>query len=100
MAKNAATEAALGSLHETLATVLTDALKAEGGAPAAVLAVAAKFLKDNDITCSVDESNKMGELKRELEAHGAPGPAESDATLQAALDDVVNLEEYRGRITG
>lgn len=95
MATNAATEAALGSLHATLATVLTQALTAEGGAPAAVLAVAAKFLKDNSISCVVDKENGMGELQRALDEATAPETPAGLSDLQDALNSVVDLQEYR-----
>lgn len=92
MAKNAAAEGALGTLHSTLAKVLTDAINAEGGAPAAILAVAAKFLKDNDITCAADKANAMGELTEAMEAARAPV---SDKDKAQALDGVLDLAQYR-----
>ena len=61
----AATEDKLGSLHDTLADVLSKAISAEG-APAAVMAVAAKFLKDNNITCTPAGDNALGELEAAL----------------------------------
>jgi len=61
----AATEDKLGSLHDTLADVLSKAISAEG-APAAVMAVAAKFLKDNNITCTPGTDNALGELEKQL----------------------------------
>ena len=96
MAKNAATEGALGELHETLARVLTQAISEED-APAAILAVAAKFLKDNDITCAVDETNAMGQMKSALDRNRAPRKVEDDALTQA-LDSVTSLEEYRNGV--
>lgn len=63
----AATEDKLGTLHDALAEVLTNAVKAEG-TPAAVLAVAAKFLKDNNITCSPSGDNALGDLEAALRA--------------------------------
>lgn len=95
MATNAATEAALGSLHATLAAVLTEALKAEGGAPAAVLAVAAKFLKDNDISCTVSGNAAMEELDAALKSASAPTPIAEDSTLQDALNSVIDMDQYR-----
>jgi len=61
----AATEDKLGSLHDTLADVMSKAISAEG-APAAVMAVAAKFLKDNNITCTPAGDNALGELEAAL----------------------------------
>lgn len=95
MAKNAASEGALGELHATLAKVLTAALTSEGGAPAAVLAVAAKFLKDNDISCAVSGNSAMEELDAAMKASVAPTAPADDAALQEALNAVVDLEEYR-----
>lgn len=58
----AATESALGELHDALAKTLTDLVGVETPS-AAVLAVAAKFLKDNNITCAPSTDNALGELE-------------------------------------
>jgi hypothetical protein len=89
----AASEDALGSLHDKLATILTEALEGdelpgytdkdpetgeETWVPpkrlppsAAIITAAAKFLKDNNITCSVSTGNKMDELKKAAEKREA-----------------------------
>jgi hypothetical protein len=90
MAKGAATEQALAGLHATVARVIAeqlgetlvlnqdevDAGEAEAErmytASPALLTVAARFLKDNDVTADVGESadgmsaieKKLGELKK------------------------------------
>lgn len=61
----AATENDLGELHNELARVLTKIVGADG-ASAAHLAVAAKFLKDNNITCTPAADNALGELEKAL----------------------------------
>lgn len=94
MAKNAASEGALGTLHDTLARVLTTAISSEEGAPAAILAVAAKFLKDNDITCAADKDNALGALTEAMAAAKAPV---SEADKSAALEGYLDLEMYRAR---
>lgn len=63
----AATEDTLGELHTQLAQTLTDLVKADGTS-AAVLAVAAKFLKDNNITCTPATDNALGELEAQMRA--------------------------------
>lgn len=84
----AATETALGLLHEKVAEVLTEALdgdiipgytetnEATGEvtevpdrklpASAAIIAAATKFLKDNNITCAPSDDNRTGELVNKL----------------------------------
>lgn len=81
-----ADESKLSALHDKVAEVLTEALDGQtmpdyvdpetgevepGGklAPsAAIIAVAAKFLKDNNITCVPSEDNKLGELEAKMKA--------------------------------
>ena len=63
----AATESALGDLHDALAKTLTDLVGVEAPS-AAVLAVAAKFLKDNNITCTPATDNALGELEAQMQA--------------------------------
>lgn len=83
-----ATDKTLGELHSKLAKVMLDALSASDEAtilldefgdelPAplivflskardanpALLSAVTKFLKDNAITCSIDDSNEMSELE-------------------------------------
>lgn len=96
MANNAASEGALGALHNKVAVVLTKTLDTydnlsdltneriqaakddpEMEVPdvkevsAALLSAAIKFLKDNDITCQADESEAMSALERSLAARRA-----------------------------
>ena len=75
MKNKPATDAALGALHEALATVIASQVKAtmqefdeegnviEGAetysATPALLTVAARFLKDNNITCTVEDSKRL-----------------------------------------
>jgi hypothetical protein len=77
--KMAATEDFLGQLHNATAKALMDKLNGikildEEGNPtgevippsAADIQAAAKFLKDNNITCAPSEDNKLGELEEKL----------------------------------
>jgi hypothetical protein len=82
MKNKPATDAALGALHEALATVIASQVKAtmqefdeegnviEGAetysATPALLTVAARFLKDNNITCTVEDSKGLSSLTDEL----------------------------------
>ncbi len=74
-----ASEDILGVLHDLTAASLIAKLKGipvldEAGQPtgetippsAADIQAAAKFLKDNNITCTPDEGNKLGELEGRL----------------------------------
>lgn len=82
-----ATEAALNGLHEALATMLTTAIKGND-CPAAVLAVARGFLKDNEITCVPDENNKMGELEKALAEKSGRAAGLMPDELKDALDNL------------
>lgn len=82
----AASESALGKLHAKLAEVLSEALdgeelpgyldeetgeEVEGKKllpSASVLTVVAKFLKDNEITATIEEDSEMGDLMKKLES--------------------------------
>lgn len=97
MAKNAAGEGQLGALHDVLATVLMEALKNPDTATAAVMNAARGFLKDNDITCRIEDGSKLGELQDVLNQQGPGTAVVEDPELAAALDDVIDLEQYRGR---
>ena len=80
-----ASESMLAALHEAVATVLVEQVlheeeetifDGEGEAVAtglmvktatpALLATAARFLKDNDITCDVEQDENMGSLREAL----------------------------------
>lgn len=80
----AASESALGKLHQKLAEVMSEALDGEelpgyidpdtgeevAGLKqlpsASVMTVVAKFLKDNEITCAPSEDNSITELANKL----------------------------------
>ncbi|WWO60320.1 hypothetical protein [Xanthomonas phage SB4] len=94
MAKNSAAEGTLGALHDILAQELIKRIQS-GLATAADLSAARGFLKDNDITCRIDDGNALGELQNSLKEQGSPVPQVEDSTLQAALDNVMDLEQYR-----
>lgn len=97
MAKNSAAEGELGNLHNVLATVLIEALRNKDMCTAAVMNAARGFLKDNDITCRIEDGSKLGELEDELKRQGPEAGRVGDDTLRDALDDVIDLEQYRGR---
>lgn len=80
-----ATESKLAALHNAVATVLTEQVlheeeettfDGEGEtvmtgvmvktATPALLATAARFLKDNDITCDIEQDENMGSLREAL----------------------------------
>lgn len=88
----AASQGALGELHQMLAEVLLDDLKqskAEGiPLPAANLGVIRQFLKDNEITATVD-ADDMRRLREEFQTDLAGKRAERKASLNQALDNDV-----------
>lgn len=80
-----ATESALGDLHQSVARVLNDVVtneseiieydaegneiqtgKMEYTCTPAMMAAAIKFLKDNSITCDIEQSDNMGSLRESL----------------------------------
>lgn len=63
--KNTATENALGELHATVAKVLMEQIKSGDGGTA-VINAAIKFLKDNNISCSLDDSDDLVYLAKEV----------------------------------
>ena len=63
--KNTATENALGELHATIANVLMEKIKS-GEAKIAVINAAIKFLKDNNISCSLEDSEDLTYLAKEV----------------------------------
>lgn len=85
-----ATEEALGALHTALAEQLTKLV--QEGASASHLAVAAKFLKDNNITCTPATDNALGALEAEMAKRraGAKLNAQEKAEL-GKLADVTHL---------
>ena len=92
--KNAASEARMGALHDALVTMLTNKI-VKGEATAAEMAVAAKLLKDSDITAAIDELNAMGAMRNALERNRAPQDEVDQKTLDDALSDVLDLEAFR-----
>ena len=64
----AATTQRLGELHQRLTEALIERIDDTEMCSAADLAVAANFLKANNITAIVTEDNSIGELERKLEA--------------------------------
>jgi hypothetical protein len=101
MAKNAASEAALGTLHEIVATGLSTVIRegtpvvqegevvATAPASPAYFAAAIAFLKNNSITCSIEENAALGQLAAALAAKRKD--AKSSMT-QAGLEKAA--EEY------
>ena len=108
MSKNNATDTQLGELHGKLAQSMLKALDAsnaaadliaeyadeipgpvltylstQAAASPSLLTAIAKFLKDNEITCQVDESNEMGELEKRL----------ASKKTRKAVGNVVPFEE-------
>jgi hypothetical protein len=74
MAKNAATEDALGELHATVARVLTSAIATQGEeVTAATLSVAVTFLKNNNITADPSSNAELAELTAALAARRKDG---------------------------
>lgn len=95
MAKNAASEDALGTLHNAFATYLGSLLSNPEAPPsAAELAVINAFLKNNDISCAVSATNAVGKLKEQLKGVGAP-PEVTAKDKSNALDGVLDLAKYR-----
>lgn len=85
----AASQSKLAELHEMLAEIMLDDLrqsKEEGiPLPAANLGVIRQFLKDNDITASVD-ADDMKQLREEFQTDLA-NKRESRKRLNEALSD-------------
>lgn len=88
----AASEETLGKLHNALAKALTDRVNSADSA-AADLAVAARFLKDNGITCSPEADNALGELEKALAAKRSRSKVitEQDRADIAKVADVTHL---------
>lgn len=92
----AASASKLAELHEMLAEVLIDDLKqskVEGiPLPAANLGVIRQFLKDNEITASVDSDDMVklrDEFSTELEAKRTARKAEVASALQSSDYDYI-----------
>jgi ABC-type Zn uptake system ZnuABC Zn-binding protein ZnuA len=80
-----ATEQTLSMLHELTAQALIEKIKS-GEATSADLNAAIKFLKDNDISCVVTQSDPMKELIDEL--------VDYDETVFMNSDDEVVLRAH------
>lgn len=103
--QKAGTESALNKLHEKVSEVMYEQVKVKEpkitydmdgeevksdeeffSASPALLAVAAKFLKDNQITCDVSQDENMSNLKDVLEKkqkHSRLGSGSDKAKLQS-----------------
>ena len=80
-----ASEEILAQLHNALTLDLIKRIE-KGEASAADLGVAAKLLKDNNITCTPETNEAMGELERKMEEQRA---------RREKLRSVTNLDEIR-----
>lgn len=82
---SAASEGELGLLHAAVARYLADKISG-GECSASDVSNAIKLLKDNNITCDVDENSDLDELQRELNKKSV---READSTdLSAALEQI------------
>ncbi len=70
-----ASDSAIGllSTYPDLPNPVKEHLKKEADANPALLQAVSKFLKDNDITCLPEESEKMSELERRLKLKRSVG---------------------------
>ncbi|AFQ22530.1 terminase small subunit [Pectobacterium phage Khlen] len=86
----AASQSKLAELHEMLAEVMLDDLKQskEEGIPlpAANLGVIRQFLKDNDISASMD-ADDMAAIRDEFKGVADAARAERKSKLTSALED-------------
>lgn len=86
----AASQSKLAELHEMLAEIMLEDLKQskEEGIPlpAANLGVIRQFLKDNDITASID-ADDMKQLREEFQTDLANKRTERKAAVSAALSN-------------
>lgn len=80
----AANEGVLGELHELIARNLAARIES-GEATASDLAVAVKFLKDNNITCIPAGDNALGELEEKLKTRKSKRTALTQADVDAAM---------------
>lgn len=61
-----ATHDSMKDLHGKLADSISNALDDDEFVSPALFTVAARFLKDNDITCQSEAGNKVNELEEQL----------------------------------
>lgn len=85
----AASESSLGELHEMLASKLLLRIKS-GEATAAEYAVAAKFLKDNAISCEPEKSDDLKDLKAQLASKRAPSKNDLKDAMRGLGDSLLN----------
>lgn len=113
MAKNAALEGSLGTLHSLLAIVMTNQLKQTGevakydidgsmllnddGEPITekeflaspqLMAVVTKFLKDNEITATAEQSEEVANLADEVAERRTANKARADK-IRAQRDEAM-----------
>lgn len=81
-----ASESKLAALHNQLADTLTELVGSEEVAPS-TLAVAAKFLKDNSIFATPEQTGAMDDMKTKLEARRKARKLTHD-DLGKALGDI------------
>ena len=83
----AASEGVLGMLHEAVAKSLLEKI-ASGEATASDVSNAIKMLKDNSITCVVEEGSELGALQKELDEKGKRPLGADKVDLSAALEQL------------
>lgn len=83
----AASESSLGSLHDAVAKMLLAKIES-GEASAAELAVATKFLKDNNITCIPQDDNVLGELEEKLKQRSQRRTKVTQSDIDAAMQQM------------
>lgn len=105
----AANESKLGALHDKVADVLTKALDGQQlptgeqdddgneimqtmEPSAAIITSAIQFLKNNNITCTPAQDNKLGELEEKLKARRAK--------LKPGASDFAAAKEQVGFLSG
>lgn len=87
----AATEGALGALHQLVAKVLAERIANGELCTAADLNAAIKFLKDNNITSTREANEHLDELQKAVESHSGTDAAD-DEDLQRALDEITSWQ--------
>lgn len=96
MAKNAASEDALGELHATVAKVLTSAIQGDE-VTAATLSVAVAFLKNNNITADASHNAELAELTAALAARRKDGKGKFKE-MQMAEDQFLKSVDMPGSL--
>ena len=83
----AASELLLGLLHDAVAKTLLEKIQS-GEATASDVSNAIKMLKDNSITCVVEEGSELGALQKELDEKGKRPLGPDKVDLSNALDQL------------